>query len=249
MRENDWSLGGLKILVVVPAFNEANHIVSVLQELNSFGYSHVVVNDHSRDSTSEVVENYGSNIIDLPFNLGVGGALRTGFRYALENGFNTVIQIDADGQHPIKEIVDLISKAEETSADMVIGSRFLGDELFMKVALSRRLAMKVLSFTASNATGVRITDSTSGFRLITGKLLQELSIHLPVTYLGDTFESVVAAGQAGYKVCEIPASIGERTSGESSASTLSAFKFTLKCFFVSALALYPRLGAKLDRTT
>lgn len=231
----------LKVLVVVPAFNEGNHIETVLDLLQDHHLQYVVINDYSSDNTSEVAKKNGSTVLDLPFNLGVGGALRTGFRYALKNGYNAVIQIDADGQHPINQIQELIAAAEENSADMVIGSRFLGETLLMDVPFSRRIAMRVLSRTASRATGVKITDSTSGFRLIAGKLLVQLAEHLPVTYLGDTFESVVAAGRAGYRVVEIPASIGERFSGESSASTLSAFKFTIKCFFISMLGLYPRL--------
>jgi glycosyltransferase involved in cell wall biosynthesis len=227
------------VLVVVPAFNEARNIMTVIDDLKGLGCNFIVINDCSTDNTAELVANTNSTILNLPFNLGVGGALRTGFRYATENGFDAIIQVDADGQHPISQISDLIDYSNNFDADMVIGSRFLQETLSMKVGILRRIAMRLLSFTASRAVDHRITDSTSGFRLIRGQLLRELALKLPVTYLGDTFESVLAAGHSGYKVREIPATITDRLSGRSSATTISGVKFSIKCLLISSLALYP----------
>ena len=227
------------VLVVVPAFNEARNIMKVIDDLKDLGCNFIVVNDCSSDNTAQLVASTDTKILNLPFNLGVGGALRTGFRYAVENGFTAVIQIDADGQHPISQISDLIDYSNSFDTDMVIGSRFLQETFSMKVGILRRIAMKILSYTASRAVDHRITDSTSGFRLIRGQLLRELSLKLPVTYLGDTFESVLAAGHSGYRVREIPATITDRLSGRSSASTFSGVKFSFKCLLISGLALYP----------
>jgi glycosyltransferase involved in cell wall biosynthesis len=230
------------VLVVVPAFNEARNILQVIDDLKRLGCNFIVVNDYSKDNTAQLVEETDSTVLNLPFNLGVGGALRTGFRYATKYGFAAVIQVDADGQHPISQISDLIDYSNESGADMVIGSRFLQETLSMKLGILRRFAMKTLSVTASRAVGHQITDSTSGFRLIRGQLLRELAVKLPVTYLGDTFESVIAAGHAGYKVREIPASITDRLTGKSSASTYSGIKFSIKCLLISGLALYPAIA-------
>jgi hypothetical protein len=172
----------------------------------------------------------------------VGGALRAGFKFAVLRGYRAVVQVDADGQHPVEEIENLIRATNEQDAHMVIGSRFLMDEMTMEVSGIRRLAMRVLSRTASSATGTSITDSTSGFRLIQQPLLGEFAQQFANNYLGDTYESVISAGRGNYKVVEIPAGLLPREHGESTASTGSAVKFTLKGLGVATLGLHKRLN-------
>lgn len=230
-----------QVMVVVPAFNEERSIGGVVRALSEIGLQTVVVSDGSTDSTAAVARSCGARVLDLPINLGVGGALRTGFRFAIENGFEAVVQVDADGQHPPDEITRLVEVANQSGADMVIGSRFLNGRPSMDVVGIRRVAMRVLARSASTSTGSPITDATSGFRLIRQPLLGQFALHFANNYLGDTYEAVVSAGRAGYRVVEAPATLTDRLHGESTASTGSAVRFTLKGLGVAALGLHKRL--------
>lgn len=229
------------LLVIVPAFNEAGSIEEVLVELKSFGYNVLVVSDGSKDATPDIARALGVRVLELPLNLGVGGALRAGFRYAVKEKYAAVVQVDADGQHPADQIKDLITAANINQADLVIGSRFLSAGTSMEVGVTRRLVMRVLARSSSRATGINITDTTSGFRIICEPLLTRFAISFPTNYLGDTYEAVVAAGRSGYKVIEIPAALRERTSGESTASIAQSVRFTVKGLIVAALRLHQRI--------
>jgi glycosyltransferase involved in cell wall biosynthesis len=228
-------------LVIIPAFNEAGSISAVLTELKSFDYHVLVVSDGSSDATSDIARSMGVRVLDLPLNLGVGGALRAGFRFAVKEKYVAIVQIDADGQHPADEIENLIAAANGNQAQLVIGSRFLSDGTSMKVGLTRRLVMKVLAHSSSRATGTAITDTTSGFRIICEPLLTKYAMSFPTNYLGDTYEAVVAAGRSDYKVMEIPAAMRERTSGESTASIGQSVRFTVKGLIVALLRLHRRI--------
>ena len=228
-------------LVIVPAFNEAGTISDVLTELKSFNYQVLVVSDGSSDGTSDISRSMGIRVLDLPLNLGVGGALRAGFRFAVKEKYSAIVQIDADGQHPAGEIENLIAAANGNQAQLVIGSRFLSDGTSMKVGIVRRLVMRVLARSSSRATGTNITDTTSGFRIICEPLLTKYAMSFPTNYLGDTYEAVVAAGRSGYKVIEIPAAMRERTSGESTASIAQSVRFTVKGLIVALLRLHRRI--------
>lgn len=237
----DFEISRSNLLVLVPAFNEALNIESVLQDLSSHGYNTLVINDGSSDDTATKVRNLGIPILDLPFNLGVGGALRAGFQHAVRNGFSAIVQIDADGQHPVGHICDLITATNITKAHLVLGSRFLGGNDSMQVNTVRRVTMKMLARSASRATGVRITDSTSGFRLIRNPLLEKFSKSFATNYLGDTYEALVAAGRSGYQVHEIPAPITDRLHGVSSSSSLKSIGQTLKVVTVVLLKLHTKI--------
>ena len=228
-------------LVLVPAFNEAGSISDVLSELKSFNYQVLVVSDGSSDGTSDISRSMGIRVLDLPLNLGVGGALRAGFRFAVKEKYSAIVQIDADGQHPAGEIENLIAAANGNQAQLVIGSRFLSDGTSMKVGIVRRLVMRVLARSSSRATGTNITDTTSGFRIICEPLLTKYAMSFPTNYLGDTYEAVVAAGRSGYKVIEIPAAMRERTAGESTASIAQSVRFTVKGLIVALLRLHRRI--------
>ena len=158
------------------------------------------MSDGSIDATCDIAKEMNVRVLELPINLGVGGALRAGFRFAVREKFSAVVQVDADGQHPANEIGNLIEAANENDAHLVIGSRFLSGESSMKVGVIRRLVMRLLARSSSRATGINITDTTSGFRIICEPLLTKYSISFPTNYLGDTYVAVVAAGRSGYKV-------------------------------------------------
>ena len=230
-----------KVLVVVPAWNEQASIAKVISELKTRGFDVLVVDDGSTDKTSFIARQNGAITIRLPFNLGVGGALRCGFKYAVQHGYQAVVQCDADGQHPVDHIELLISTATQGNFHMVIGSRFLYDEGIMDLSLIRRLAMRILSRSASRACKTLITDATSGFRVITVPLLDELAEKLPAYYLGDTYEALVSAGRAGYRVREIPAPLMEREHGKSSAHPVKAARLALKAILSAILHVHQKL--------
>ena len=229
------------VIVVVPALNEAASIADVLRSLKDHGCTTVAISDGSVDATAAIARECGVAVLDLAINLGVGGALRAGFQYACRHGYEAVIQIDADGQHPIDHIDDLICAANDLHADMVVGSRFVNGSATMQVNGVRRLTMRVLAWSASRATRSPITDSTSGFRLIRQPLLGKFSHLFASNYLGDTYEALIAAGRAGYVVREIAAPIKERSIGESSSSTMQSFLQTVKVFTVALLQLHTRI--------
>ena len=226
---------------MVPAFNEQDSVGAVLDDLSASGFHTLLISDGSSDTTAEIGRDKGIPVLELPINLGVGGALRAGFKYACRYGFDAVIQVDADGQHPVDQVIRLITAADESDAHMVVGSRFLADGTTMHVSGVRRIAMWVLARSASAATNREITDSTSGFRLIRQPLLEQFSIHFANNYLGDTYESIVSAGRSGYTVIEIPANLRDREHGVSTASTGSAVKFTLKGLGVALLGFHKKL--------
>jgi glycosyltransferase involved in cell wall biosynthesis len=232
-------------LVVVPAWNEEASIANVVRDLKLHGFNVLVVDDGSADRTFSEAHKSGADVVRLPFNLGVGAALRCGFKFAVQNDYEVVIQCDADGQHPIEHISHLLQSLKTTGADMVIGSRFkTSEETRMKVSQIRRLAMWFLSYAASSAANAKITDSTSGFRAIRNPLLRQLSLNMPAYYLGDTFEVVVAAGKAGYSIIEVPAPIKERTHGVSTATTAQAIRMTIKTLLVAIFGIHFRLEKK-----
>lgn len=233
------------VLVLVPAFNEEQSVERVLIDLKSHGYRVLLISDGSHDRTAELGRAAGVSVVELPINLGVGGALRAGFKYAIKHKFEAIIQVDADGQHPADEIVNLISEANRTKAHMVIGSRFITGESSMQVSGIRRIAMILLSRSATSAANTRITDSTSGFRLIRQPLLAEFAHQFANNYLGDTYESVISAGRGKYTIVEIPAALRKREIGESTASSGSAFRFTLKGLGVALLGLHKRLNRQI----
>ena len=233
-----------EILIIVPAYNESASIAQVVGGIQSAGFQCVVVDDGSEDNTSQIANYCGATVLTLPFNAGVGGALRCGFRYAVENGFLAVIQCDADGQHQSHLFQDLIRTANETNADFVLGSRFLSSENTLDPHFVRRFAMWWLARIASRATGRRITDSTSGFRLIRRPLLDELAEQLPEYYLGDTFEALVVLGRAGYAVEEIGTAMAPRQSGVSSASNGRAIALIGKSLTTVLLGLHFRIRKK-----
>ena len=229
------------VLVVIPAFNESKSIGQVVDQVVTFGFQTLVVDDGSIDQTADVARQHGAHVVSLPLNSGVGGALRCGFRYAVENGFAAVIQCDADGQHLPNHLIDLVDAANRTNAHMMIGSRFGSENTTHDPSLLRRFAMLTLSKVAQHATKHKITDSTSGFRLIQQPLLGELAVQLPAYYLGDTFETVVAAGRAGYHIEEIGVAMAPRLHGTSSSGNFRSIVLIGKVLTTVLLGIHFRL--------
>ncbi len=207
-------------IIVIPAFNEQAALPQVLADLRRFcaGVAVVVVDDGSTDHTAAVARQAGGNVavVRLPFNMGIGGALRAGFRYAAEHGHHTAVQVDADGQHHAKEVERLLAESHK-GAHLVIGNRFgAGD---YKVGAVRGAAMAVLRLGVRLLCRRRFADPTSGFRAVSEPLLSAFAAHYPVEYM-DSTETLVAACRAGYRVTEAPVTMGARAAGKASVGPL-----------------------------
>jgi glycosyltransferase involved in cell wall biosynthesis len=227
-----------RLLVVIPAWNEEASVGSVVAEVRAAGHDVLVVDDGSTDETAARAERAGAFVVRLPLNLGVGAGLRCGFRFAVERRYDAVVQVDADGQHPVSAIPALLRVAQESDAHLVIGSRFAEGQPGMQVGRLRRAVMVMLARSASKAARTRLSDSTSGFRLIRQPLLGEFARTFPAHYLGDTYEAIVSAGRAGYLVREVPVEMRDRAHGLSSASPIASVRFTLRAVIVAGTGLH-----------
>jgi glycosyltransferase involved in cell wall biosynthesis len=235
-------LAQFRLLAIVPAFNEEATVLDVVTALRERGLDVLVVDDCSIDNTAKRAVLSGAKVIRLPVNLGVGGALRAGFRWAIDHGYDSVVQVDADGQHPTHQISDLVHAAALHDAQLVIGSRYLSQDATLIPSAPRRFSMWCLSKIASRIARQELTDTTSGFRLIRQPLLQDFATEFPDYYLGDTYEATIAALRAGYRVIEVPAALSERQHGTSSTSVINAILLIAKVILVSVANLHPRLG-------
>lgn len=218
----------MRTVAIVPAFNEEPSVGGVVRGLLAAGIPACVVDDGSSDATAREARAAGATVLQLPINLGVGGALRCGFRWAIENGFEVAVQVDADGQHDPAQVQLLLDELERSDAAMAVGSRFVEGSGEYAVSRGRRAGMKLLERRAAAATGTRIADSTSGFRAIRSPLLEHFADDYPVEYLGDTVEALILAGQLGVKVIEVPVGMSERQHGDRSAGTLASMWYVAR---------------------
>jgi glycosyltransferase involved in cell wall biosynthesis len=223
-------------LIVLPAFNEEASVGPVLQEIQRAmpGVPCLVVDDGSTDSTAERARAAGATVLQLPFNLGVGGAMRAGFRYAEEEGYRTVVQLDADGQHDPAEVPELIAALGE--ADIAIGARFAGKGSYSTRG-PRRWAMLVLSRVISGISRTRLTDTTSGFKANGPRAIALFAEHYPAEYLGDTVEALVIAARAGLRIRQVPVAMRPRQGGEPSHRPVKAAVYLVRAFVALGFAL------------
>lgn len=223
-----------RVLVVMPAYQEQESIAEVIRELQSQRrpLDLLVVDDGSRDGTADAARKVGATVASMPFNLGIGGALRTGFLYAHRNGYDAAVQFDADGQHDVAGIDTLTAALAD--ADVVIGSRFTGADLGT-TSPWRRVIMRGLSRAVSLLCGTRITDATSGFRAVGPRALEVWSSHYPAEYL-DNIESLVIARRAGLVIREVPVTMRARRGGEPSQSLPRAALYLGRAVLVLLLA-------------
>jgi glycosyltransferase involved in cell wall biosynthesis len=227
-------------IIIVPAWNEQSTVGETIREIHAAtpGLPVLVVSDGSTDHTAEVARDAGALVLELPFNLGVGGAMRTGFRYAVRHGYTAAVQVDADGQHDPAEVPLLLAKLDE--ADVVIGARFSTADDEYRVRGPRRWAMVVLSKVLSRLARTRLTDVTSGFKASGGRALVVFAEHYPVEYLGDTVESLVIALRAGCRVTQVPAHMRPRRGGNPSHRPLKSMIYLFRAGFALLLALIRR---------
>jgi len=217
----------MKILIVIPAFNEEGNIESVVERMidNYPQYDYVVINDCSVDKTEMVCRKNSYNYVSLPVNLGIGGAVQCGYRYALDNGYDAAVQFDGDGQHNTVSIETLLQPIIDNNADMVVGSRFINREGYQS-SVMRRLGIWIIAFVIKMCCGIKVTDATSGFRAVNRKLIKLFAKEYAHDYPEP--EAIVSAVLNGYRVTETPVVMNERTSGESSINKLRSIYYMLK---------------------
>lgn len=208
-------------MVIMPAYNEQASVAGSIADVRTHApfADLVVVDDGSVDATTQTAIDAGAAVLTLPFNLGVGGAMRAGFVYARRHGYQAVVQVDADGQHDASFIPHLLRGLD--SADVVVGSRFAGGAEY-KVSGVRRFAMRALARVLSMMTGQPLTDVTSGFRAAGPRAIRLFAAELPAEYLGDTVEAIVLCKKAGLTVTEVPVLMRQRVAGTASQGSAGA---------------------------
>lgn len=211
-----------RVLLLVPALNEERTVAGIVASSRRLGYDVCVVDDGSVDATAGCAAAAGANVLRLPVNLGVGGALRCGFRWALQHGYDIVVQVDADGQHDPAQVAPLLDALDATGADMVVGSRFVEGSGGYAIGALRRVAIRALAARVRRVAGVHVRDASSGFRAIRRPLLDLFAASYPVEYLGDTVEALIDAARAGAKIAEHPIAMAPRTHGQGSAGSAAA---------------------------
>lgn len=228
-----------RLLVAIPAWNESGTVAGVVASVHEAvpEATVVVVDDGSTDDTGARARAAGAVVLRMPFNVGVGGAMRAAFLYALYNDFDVVVQVDADGQHDPTQIPELLAGLDHAS--VAIGARFAGKGDY-DVSGPRKWAMTVLSRSLSRVTGSTLTDTTSGFRASDRRAIALFAQHYPSEYLGDTVESLVIASRSGLKVTQVPVMMRERQGGRPSQGAGMATLYLGRAWLALLIALTRR---------
>lgn len=232
------------VLIVLPAYNEQDSLSLVVAEVRDAmpGVSIVVVDDGSVDDTAAIARGAGARVVELPFNVGVGGALRAGLLIGQREHMRAVVQCDADGQHPARSIPDLVAGLED--ADIVIGARFAGEGDY-RVKGARSWAMLLLAWVMSHLHHATLTDVTSGFRAFSPRAVEVLGRELPREYLGDTVEALVIAKEFGLRVAQVPVAMRPRQGGVPSQRAFRSTLYLLRVVLILGLALLRFAGARM----
>lgn len=217
----------MKCLIIIPAYNEAANIEKVINNIvqNYPQYDYVIINDGSTDKTAEVCANAGYQVLNLPINMGIGGAVQTGYRYAKKNNYDAAVQIDGDGQHDVAFLEDMLKLLETGEADVVIGSRFVQKEGFQSSQI-RRVGIRFLSILARILTGVQIRDITSGYRVVNRRFIEIYAGDYPADYPEP--EAMIIAAVHGGIIKEYPVVMRERENGTSSITFKKSVYYMIK---------------------
>lgn len=217
-----------KVLIIVPAFNEAGNVGRTVDQIRQcpLPCDVLVVDDGSSDATAQEALDHGATVLTLPFNLGIGGAVQTGFKYAKTHGYDIAVQIDGDGQHDAAYLPRLIEPIEKNQADMVIGSRFLAPSEGFRSTFSRRIGINFFVNLINVLTATRITDPTSGFRAHNRKMIASFANYYPHDFPEP--EAVVVAKRANAVIQEIPVVMRARQGGSSSIGSIKSLYYMLK---------------------
>lgn len=217
----------MKKLVIIPAYNEEGGIVKTVTDVveNAKDFDYVVINDCSKDNTLKICREHNFNVVNLPVNMGIGGGVQTGYMYAYRNGYDIAVQFDGDGQHNASYLTEMSEKLVKEQLDMVIGSRYIEKEGFQSSGM-RRLGIRYFTGLIKLLTGKKITDPTSGMRMINRKIMKQFSEEYPKDYPEP--ESIVTILKEGAKVEEIPVKMNAREEGVSSISPSKSIYYMVK---------------------
>ena len=236
----------MKILLIVPSYNEEENVLKNYNKIIEYNknsdikYDTIIINDGSIDKTEEICVMNNIPYIPLVHNLGIGGAVQTGYKYALENNYDIAVQFDGDGQHDVNYVKNIIDPIIKNECDMVIGSRFINKESSeFKSSFARRIGINIISFFIKIKTGKKVCDTTSGFRAVDKKIIKEFANEYPVEYPEPI--STVEVLKKGYRVNEVPVSMNERKHGTSS---IKAWKKVYYMFNVCLSILVSGFGGK-----
>jgi len=237
-----------RIVAVVPAYNESGAIGGVVDEIRSFdpALDVVVVDDASTDETAVIAGAHGATVLRLPFNVGIGGAVQTGFRYALEHEYETAVRLDGDGQHDPRELPKLLAPLERGDANLVIGSRFVDPGGSYRPPFARRVGIRVFARLVSLLGGQRVTDTTSGFMALDRVGIALFAEEFPHDY--PEVEATLVALRSGLRLAQVQVEMRERETGSSSITFVRSVYYLVKvtlALLVASLRRYPRLeGAR-----
>jgi glycosyltransferase involved in cell wall biosynthesis len=229
----------LRRIAIVPAFNEEGNIGRVVDELRAFdpGFDVVVVSDGSVDGTAAVARAHGAHVVRLPFNLGIGGAVQTGFRYAWENGYELAVRCDGDGQHDPAELPKVLAPVLAGEADIVVGSRFTGSAGYRSSA-TRRIGIRLLALIVSAIARQRVTDTTSGFQALNRKAMALFAADYPHDY--PEVEGMVMTIKHRLRLREVPVHMREREHGRSSITAARSIYYMAKVLLALFVGLFRR---------
>lgn len=234
----------IKKLIIIPAYNEAENIENTIKniQVRAPGFDYVIINDCSTDDTKEICERNGYNIVSLPINLGIGGAVQTGYQYALEYDYDIAVQVDGDGQHDPAFLEEMCSMLVSRQLDMVIGSRFIDKKGFQSSAI-RRFGIVYFTRLIQLLTKKKITDPTSGLRMANRKVIKLFAADYPRDYPEP--ESVTSIIKKGCRIEEIPVIMQERQGGVSSISPLKSIYYMIKVTLAILIEMIRKEGHPL----
>jgi glycosyltransferase involved in cell wall biosynthesis len=237
-------LSSLRRVAIVPAHDEQASIARVVSEIQEFdpGMDVVVIDDGSHDRTAGMADDAGAHVLRLPFNLGIGGAVQTGFRYAFERGYDVVVRLDGDGQHDAAELPKLLGPIVAGEADLVVGTRFGGggdaQSSEYRSTPVRRVGIRFFAWTVSRIVGQRVTDTTSGFQAAGRRAIALFAVDYPHDY--PEVEATVMVAKANLRLREVPVAMRERIGGESSITALRSVYYMLKVLLALFIGLFRR---------
>ena len=238
----------LRTLAIVPALNEEDAVGDVVDELKAFDpeLEILVIDDGSTDHTARVARQHGARVVRLPFNLGIGGAMQTGFRYAFQAGFDAAVQVDGDGQHDPGELPKLLAPLEEDRADIVVGSRFAGERSY-RAPMFRRMGIAVFAKTISLIARQRVTDTTSGFRAMNRHGIALFAADYPHDY--PEVEATVMVVRHELRLLEVPVAMRNRVAGRSSITASQSVYYMVKVLLAIFVSLFRRNVVPLKEET
>jgi glycosyltransferase involved in cell wall biosynthesis len=236
----------LRRVAIVPAFNEEGCIADVIGEIQAFdpGLEVVVIDDGSVDQTTRAARAAGAHVLKLPFNLGIGGAVQTGFRYAHENDFDLAVRVDGDGQHDPAQLRAVIDPVLRDEVDIAVGSRYLAASGGYRSSATRRLGIRILAGTVSALTRQRITDPTSGFQALNRKAIRLFAADYPHDY--PEVEGLVMLIRHRLRFCEVPVAMRPRAAGQSSIRALSSVYYMVKVLLALFVGSFRRNVVPLE---